>query len=224
MSGIVGSSHNIRGSGIVAKLGTDGQVFTSSGAGLSQTFEDAAGGGSWNLIKTQTITSTTATMDFVDGTSSVVFDSTYKMYVCILTDFRPVNDGVNLELVISLDTGSSYQSSGYEAGEHGTYWASGVGEGEYTKFVTDAMMANQANGNATTELGATTIWMPNPSDSGGYPYTYHQTICTKDNSNYIRPGNGGGRYNTATAYDAFRLQYSSGNILEGIGSLYGIST
>ena len=44
MSGIVGSSHNIRGSGIVAKLGTDGQVFTSSGAGLSQTFEDAAGG------------------------------------------------------------------------------------------------------------------------------------------------------------------------------------
>ena len=45
MSGIVGSSHNIRGSGIVAKLGTDGQVFTSAGAGLSQTFEDAAGGG-----------------------------------------------------------------------------------------------------------------------------------------------------------------------------------
>ena len=45
MSGIVGSSHNIRGSGIVAKLGTDGQVFTSAGAGVSQIFEDAAGGG-----------------------------------------------------------------------------------------------------------------------------------------------------------------------------------
>ena len=45
MSGIVGSYHNIRGSGIVAKLGTDGQVFTSTGAGLSQGFEAAAGGG-----------------------------------------------------------------------------------------------------------------------------------------------------------------------------------
>ena len=45
MSGIVGSYFNIRGSGVVAKLGTDGQVFTSTGAGLKQGFEDAAGGG-----------------------------------------------------------------------------------------------------------------------------------------------------------------------------------
>ena len=44
MSGIVGSKLNIRGSGLVAKLGTDGQVFTSSGAGVSQAFEAAAGG------------------------------------------------------------------------------------------------------------------------------------------------------------------------------------
>ena len=44
MSGIVGSYFNTRGSGIVAKLGTDGQVFTSTGAGLSQGFEAAAGG------------------------------------------------------------------------------------------------------------------------------------------------------------------------------------
>ena len=45
MSGIVGSYFNTRGSGVVAKLGTDGQVFTSSGAGVSQAFEAAAGGG-----------------------------------------------------------------------------------------------------------------------------------------------------------------------------------
>ena len=43
MSGIIGSKLNIRGSGIVAKLGTDGQVFTSTGAGLSQGFEAIAG-------------------------------------------------------------------------------------------------------------------------------------------------------------------------------------
>ena len=33
MSGIIGSKLNIRGSGPIAKLGTDGQVLTSSGAG-----------------------------------------------------------------------------------------------------------------------------------------------------------------------------------------------
>ena len=52
MSGIVGSYFNTRGSGIVAKLGTDGQVFTSTGPGLSQGFEAAAGGG--KLLQTLT--------------------------------------------------------------------------------------------------------------------------------------------------------------------------
>ena len=44
MSGIVGSRLNIRGSGLVGSLGTDGQVFTSSGAGVGAVYEAAAGG------------------------------------------------------------------------------------------------------------------------------------------------------------------------------------
>jgi len=42
MSGIVGSKLNIRGSGPVAKLGTDGQHFLSSGAGTSANYETIA--------------------------------------------------------------------------------------------------------------------------------------------------------------------------------------
>ena len=53
MSGIVGSKLNIRGSGRIAKLGTDGQVLTSAGAGQPCAFEDAAGGGlDWQTIVT----------------------------------------------------------------------------------------------------------------------------------------------------------------------------
>ena len=44
MSGIIGSKINIRGSGRVAKLGTDGQVLTSAGAGAPCGFEDASSG------------------------------------------------------------------------------------------------------------------------------------------------------------------------------------
>ena len=40
MSGIIGSKLNIRGSGRIAKLGTDGQVLTSAGAGTSAVYED----------------------------------------------------------------------------------------------------------------------------------------------------------------------------------------
>ena len=45
MSGIIGSRLNIRGSGLVGSLGTDGQIFTSSGAGVGAIYEAAAGGG-----------------------------------------------------------------------------------------------------------------------------------------------------------------------------------
>ena len=42
MSGIVGSKLNIRGSGIVAKLGTDGQMLESAGPGLQADWADSA--------------------------------------------------------------------------------------------------------------------------------------------------------------------------------------
>ena len=52
MSGIIGSRLNIKGSGLVAKLGTDGQVLTSAGAGKNIAYEDLAGGISWQSVVT----------------------------------------------------------------------------------------------------------------------------------------------------------------------------
>ena len=76
MSGIVGSRHNIRGSGLVGSLGTDGQVFTSAGAGTSAAFEAAAGGGKVGqvlaAIKTDVQTTTaTAYADVTDLTLAI---------------------------------------------------------------------------------------------------------------------------------------------------------
>ena len=65
MSGIVGSRFNTRGSGLVGSLGTDGQVFTSAGAGTSAVFEAAAGGG-----KILQVVSTNKTDQFSESTSS----------------------------------------------------------------------------------------------------------------------------------------------------------
>ena len=60
MSGIVGSYFNIRGSGVVGKLGTDGHLFTSTGAGLKQGYEEGGGGGithaAWFRINADHIT------------------------------------------------------------------------------------------------------------------------------------------------------------------------
>ena len=71
MSGIIGSKINIRGSGRIAKLGTDGQVLTSSGAGVAANYEDIAAGISWQAVETgSTMTAVAGEGYWVDTTSN----------------------------------------------------------------------------------------------------------------------------------------------------------
>ena len=46
-------------------------------------------GGSWTLIKTQTVSSSVAAVDFINGTSDVVLDNTYESYLIICSQFLP---------------------------------------------------------------------------------------------------------------------------------------
>ena len=71
MSGIIGSKLNIRGSSRIAKLGTDGQVLTSSGAGVAANYEDFAGGLSWQAVETgSTMTAVAGEGYWVDTSSN----------------------------------------------------------------------------------------------------------------------------------------------------------
>jgi len=71
MSGIVGSKLNIRGSGRIAKLGTDGQALTSAGAGGSAVYEDVAAGISWQTIVTaSTMTAVAGNGYWIDTSSN----------------------------------------------------------------------------------------------------------------------------------------------------------
>jgi len=77
MSGIVGSRFNIKGSGLVGSLGTDGQVFTSSGAGAGAIYEDAAGGGK----VLQVVTATDSTARSSTGTSFAINSNTLQVAI-----------------------------------------------------------------------------------------------------------------------------------------------
>ena len=222
MSGIVGSYFNTRGSGVVAKLGTDGQVFTSTGAGLSQGFEAAAGGGAWNLIKSQSITSSTADMEWIDGTSDVVLDNTYKCYVLLMTDYLAENDESSLDIQISTDTGSTYETSGYyTVGSESFY---GAAQGNQQIVDTGSMVMRNHIGNDATETVQGQLWIYNPSSATTYPTMGWQFYFAMGGGGMARPINGVGGYQTATAYDAFRIIPDSGNIINLQASLYGITT
>ena len=61
--------------------------------------------GAMTLIKEQTASSS-ATISFVDGTSDVVLDSTYPIYVFKFINIHPANDGVQFSFQANVAGGS----------------------------------------------------------------------------------------------------------------------
>ena len=68
-------------------------------------FETASAGGNMALIKTQTASSS-ASISFVDGTSDVVLDSTYKEYIFLFNNIHPSKCSPDFQFNFSTDSGS----------------------------------------------------------------------------------------------------------------------
>ena len=101
MSGIVGSYFNTRGSGVVAKLGTDGQVFTSTGAGLSQGFEAAAGGGKIGQVLSTAVTT------MVDADTVTSFEDVPGLTVAITPVATTSKILIDVTMNIGAEAGNS---------------------------------------------------------------------------------------------------------------------
>ena len=106
MSGIIGSKLNIRGSGLVGSLGTDGQHLLSSGPGKTNVFEAAAGAGLVKLVST-TLTGATAAIAF----DSTYITSTYSKYLVTFEGITVETDGHDLAILLSTDDGSSFATT-----------------------------------------------------------------------------------------------------------------
>ena len=63
--------------------------------------------GAMTLIKEQTASSS-ATISFVHGTSDVVLDSTYPIYVFKFINIHPATDNASFSVNFSIDGGSNY--------------------------------------------------------------------------------------------------------------------
>ncbi len=218
MSGIVGSKFNIRGSGLVGSLGTDGQHMLSSGAGKTNVFETpAAAGGMWTKILHQTITSATASMDFVDGTGGCVIDATYDYYLMHFRNAVLATADKKLLVLISDDTGSTWETTGYASfGYQAAYTGGQTARSAYNTSMT-VMNA------VTTTAGegiAGYILFTSPALSIKPTCSYNVTM----GANAVDAGfnwTGGGKYDTATAYDGIQFISSSGNIETLQATLYG---
>jgi len=217
MSGIVGSKLNIRGSGRVAKLGTDGQVLTSAGAGVSAVYEDAAGGGgAWTFIKSVTA-SADSSIDFVDGTDDVILDNTYLAYrimgvnIAGDTDNQKIYIHFSDDTGVSWDNGDNYQTNVWKVQSNTAYRYNGTSDA----FIMDA------TGTSTNETCSFdyTVFDPSISDD----YTHYSFNGVENNADpNIMSFTGGGMYKSAAAVDGIRIVAESGN-LSGDFKLYGLA-
>jgi hypothetical protein len=186
------------------------------------TFAEAGGGGGLIFIKKITA-SNDASISFQDGSGGVVIDSTYDNYIIKFSNVRAVNSNVNLNTRMYI--GGTEQTSNY-----GTTTAifngsqGGVSTGTAFQEITDGC-ATWENISNQTEKGLNgELCFSTPTDTSQFPtVTYSGGIVYDGLYGRVKSYVGTGGYKTSgTALTGFKFFFNSGNIAEGIFTLYGM--
>ena len=182
--------------------------------------------GSMTHIKTLTASSS-ATLSFVHGASSVVFDGTYKEYVFKFIDIHPATNNQWLRMEPSVNGGSNYNAVN-STSSHFRAWHDEDDSATSLSYYTDGDLIESTDGQVLcTEVGngndnsATgTLHLYNPAST---TFVKHFIATTQANidSNYSNNGFVAGYFNNTNDIDAIRFQMNSGNF-DGIIKLYGI--
>ena len=185
------------------------------------------GGGAMVLIKSIDISSD-ATINFVDGASSVVLDNTYKTYIFKFYDIHPQTNDADTKIYASIDGGSNYNvtvTSGFFQAYHaeGDSTATlGYLTSKDVAQVTSGAPIEHSVGSDSDQSSAGELWLFNPSSTTFIKHFISRMNISHavDNSQDIFVG---GYFNTTSAVDAIRFQKDTGNLDAGTIKLYGIA-
>ena len=178
------------------------------------------------LIKSQTASSS-ADISFVHGTSDVVLDSTYPIYLFKYINVHPSVNGTTLQFNGSDDTSShSYditKTTNYFQAYHnegGTDTTLGYSTGNDLAQGTGFQILHQI-GSDNDQAGCGKLWLFSPSST---TFVKHFMIDaqTADPDNYSVRACVAGYFNTTAAITAIQFKTASGNIDAGTFKLYGI--
>ena len=183
--------------------------------------------GAMTLIKTLTASSS-STLSFVDGSSDVVLDSTYPIYVFKFINIHPSNDGGVFEFNFSVDSGSNYNVAktttafrAYHAESDAESQLAYEAGGDLAQGTGFQMLNLGDLGGDNDQSFSGTMTLFNPSstiflkhfvseanNARSIDYTYHSFIA--------------GYGNTQSAINAIQFKNSSNNLDSGTIKLYGI--
>ena len=184
--------------------------------------------GAMTLIKEQTASSS-STIDFVDGTSDVVLDSTYPIYIFKFINIHPSGDGVRLQFQGNVAGGSGYNETmtttsfrafHNEAGnDQNLEYIAGTDQAQGTGFQDISDYGGGSGGADETASGE--LWLFGLS-STTYVKHFMARASTYLNSDYQSQKYHAGYFNTTSAIDEIQFKMDSGNIDSGTIKLYGI--
>ena len=180
--------------------------------------------GAMTLIKTVT-GSNTSTISFVHGSSDVVLDSTYPIYVFKFFNMHPETADRQLMFQGSIDTGSNYNVAMTTTNFYTYHTEGGTNYFEYTAS------EDQANGTGFQRISTT---VKNDNDAGccgtlqifGISSTtfvkhFISQVHAYNQDNASASAFVAGYFNNTSALDAFQFKQRTGNF-SGTIKLYGI--
>jgi hypothetical protein len=186
--------------------------------------------GVMTLIKSQTASSS-STISFVHGSSDVVLDSTYPIYLFKFINIHPSNDQVAFQFNLSSDSGSNYnvtKTSSFITIYHGESDASVGGGGigystshDLGQSTSSQQIISNNQGNGSDESGSGELLIFNPS-STTFIKNYISNMTAYYFGDYTQQDLCGGYGNTTSAIDAVKFECSAGTVESGTIKLYGI--
>ena len=190
-------------------------------------FGSITGLGSMVFIKKQTASSS-STISFVNGTSDVVLDDTYKEYVFTFNNIHPATNEAFFTFQTDTGTNTNYNiactSTAFDAYHYendsstALTYRTGNDQAQGTAF--QKITSSGSSDNDHSFSGTLQIFSPSSSTFVKHFICRSNTAVHDDssgNSHYA------GYFNTTTALTRFQFKMSSGNIDAGVIKLYGIS-
>ena len=189
-------------------------------------FGSASKVGSLVFIKKITASSS-STISFVDGSSDVVLDNTYKEYLFTFNNIHPSDDGEKCGF-----QGNASGASGFNETMTTTFWhtannesGSDSGPVEYETGYDQAQgtayqRISEEVGNAADESVSGILHLIDPSNT-----TFVKHFIARTSLNYGSPRDTltAGYVTTTSAIDEISFAFTSGNIDSGTIDLYGVN-
>ncbi len=198
---------------------TDEFLVSDAGTLKRMDYSHIKAGGAWNLLQTQTASSS-ALIEF----DTTYITSSYSVYKIIISHLVPSAVGPNTEMFCQFKHGGSYITSGYGFSSfHHVDSSASSFSGAASASATAYQVTSDNLGGDTGENSSWEFTLDDPLGTANKKIMWGSGGNVNHDNSYSRESTIGGSFNVG-AIEAIKFYMETGDFESGKFSLYGIST